>query len=366
MRTCSPDREWAKAHALRHTHKSEPCVHREATGRVIHCHRCGERRQERRRGERKRRRERERGRKTDREQERQRRRKTPPCVDSKTLPCVRSRRLRVYRENARMCWKETITEIGMSIENAEIDCPAKPITHALIYFRSDDERNRYIRSANMLRKDLRGRKLKINRSMDAEQRFHQKRMEYVKYHIHVKHHILLDLISMNWTLKHVSVKGQIGKNMPKRKISRHRNRGRRSDGKMAIKKVIATTVSSRETGQRRRDEGKTTSSRMHTATQENQGSDRGTSEGVAGKISKKLIVTFQQAWDVKKTTTMTTQKRKRGRLKHYNVDGDVPLCLRKIDEESKDGSRQQRKEWQRKLHIEQHEGWKQKQNDNRK
>ena len=27
-----------------------------------------------------------------------------------------------------------------------------------------------------------------------------------------------------------------------------------------------------------------------------------------------------------------------GRLKHYNVDGDGPLCLRKIDEESKDGS----------------------------
>ena len=26
-----------------------------------------------------------------------------------------------------------------------------------------------------------------------------------------------------------------------------------------------------------------------------------------------------------------------GRLKHHNVDGDVPLCLRKIDEESKDG-----------------------------
>ena len=34
-------------------------------------------------------------------------------------------------------------------------------------------------------------------------------MGYVRYCIHVKHHILLDLISMNWTLKHVSVKGQI-------------------------------------------------------------------------------------------------------------------------------------------------------------
>ena len=27
-----------------------------------------------------------------------------------------------------------------------------------------------------------------------------------------------------------------------------------------------------------------------------------------------------------------------GRLKHYNVDGDVPLCLRKTEGKSKDGS----------------------------
>ena len=105
--------------------------------------------------------------------------------------------------------KETKTAIGMSIGKARIKCLAKPITHAFIYFKSDDERNKYIRSANMLRKELRGRKLKITQSMDVEERFHQKRMEYVKYCIHVKHDIPLDLISVNWTLKHVSVKGQI-------------------------------------------------------------------------------------------------------------------------------------------------------------
>ena len=49
----------------------------------------------------------------------------------------------------------------------------------------------------------------ITRSMDAEERFHQKRMVCVKYCIHVKHYIPLDFISMNWTLKHVSVKGQV-------------------------------------------------------------------------------------------------------------------------------------------------------------
>ena len=45
--------------------------------------------------------------------------------------------------------------------------------------------------------------------MDADERFHQKRMVYVKYCIHEKHNIPLDSITTNWTLKHVSVKGQI-------------------------------------------------------------------------------------------------------------------------------------------------------------
>ena len=51
--------------------------------------------------------------------------------------------------------------------------------------------------------------MKITRSMDAEERFHQKRMEYDQYCIHVKHNVLLDSITTNWTLKHSSVKGQI-------------------------------------------------------------------------------------------------------------------------------------------------------------
>ena len=95
--------------------------------------------------------------------------------------------------------KETITEIGMSIENARIECPAKPITHAFIFFKNDDERNKYVRSANMLRKELSGRKFKITRSMDAEERFHQKRKGYVKNCIHMRHNILLKSISLNWT-----------------------------------------------------------------------------------------------------------------------------------------------------------------------
>ena len=77
-----------------------------------------------------------------------------------------------------------INEIGMDFGSAKIECLAKPITHAFIHFMNDGERNKFIRSANMLKKGLRGRKVKITRSMDAEERFHNKRMGYVKYCIH--------------------------------------------------------------------------------------------------------------------------------------------------------------------------------------
>ena len=75
---------------------------------------------------------------------------------------------------------EMVNEIGMDFGRARIGCPAKPITDAFIHFMNDGDRNKFIRSANMLKKELRGRKVKITRSMDAEERFHKKRMGYVK------------------------------------------------------------------------------------------------------------------------------------------------------------------------------------------
>ena len=54
--------------------------------------------------------------------------------------------------------REMINEIGMDLGSARIECPAKPITHAFIHFMNDGDRNKFIRSANMLKKELRGRK----------------------------------------------------------------------------------------------------------------------------------------------------------------------------------------------------------------
>ena len=73
--------------------------------------------------------------------------------------------------------REMINEIGMDFGRAGIECTAKPITHAFIHFMDNGDRNKFIRSANMLKKEVRGRKVKVTRSMDAEERFHNQKWD---------------------------------------------------------------------------------------------------------------------------------------------------------------------------------------------
>ena len=47
--------------------------------------------------------------------------------------------------------------------------------------------DRYIRSANMQRAQLNGIMIKIAPAMDAEERYHQKRLGLVKYALNEKH-----------------------------------------------------------------------------------------------------------------------------------------------------------------------------------
>ena len=77
---------------------------------------------------------------------------------------------------------------------------------------------------------------------------------------------------------------------------------------MADKKLIATTVSSREKGIRRREEGETTSSQ--------------------------------------RTISAHTGSKGGGRLKHCIVDGDVPLCLRRKLRDSNESSSSVRKRYE--------------------
>ena len=50
--------------------------------------------------------------------------------------------------------KETTVAIGMSMEQIQIKCPAKPFTHAFLKFTDIDERDKFVRSANILKKEL--------------------------------------------------------------------------------------------------------------------------------------------------------------------------------------------------------------------
>ena len=105
--------------------------------------------------------------------------------------------------------KESITEIGMTIENVRIECLAKPITHAFIHFKNDEERNKFVRSAGHVEKRITRKKVEDNAINGRRGKISSKKDGYVKYCIHEKHNMPLDSITTNWTLKHISVKGQI-------------------------------------------------------------------------------------------------------------------------------------------------------------
>ena len=84
---------------------------------------------------------------------------------------------------------------------------------------------------------------------------------------------------------------------------------------------------------------------MHTATQENQRSDRSTSEGGGRDKLKEVDGDSPTCMRDKRDNNVDNTRKKedlkgkgRGRLKHCNVDGDVPVCLRKTEERSKDSS----------------------------
>ena len=89
--------------------------------------------------------------------------------------------------------------------------------------------------------------------MDAEERFHNKRMGYVKYCTHMKHNVPLESIITNWTMKYVSIKGQIVTEW-KPEVCQIPEVEEQMQ-KWQSKKLIATIASSREKGMRRREEG---------------------------------------------------------------------------------------------------------------
>ena len=87
-------------------------------------------------------------------------------------------------------------------------CTANPITHAFLEFKDSDQRDDYVRSAKMQKLELNGRKIKIQLAVDVTERFHRKRMGFIKLTIRNKHQVPLHRKTLNHKKKIVAVEGQ--------------------------------------------------------------------------------------------------------------------------------------------------------------
>ena len=158
-------------------------------------------------------------------------------------------------------------------------------------------------------------------------------------------------ISMNWTLKHVSVKGQIVvKTCQIGSLNYIKYQDIETEVEGQMEKWQSQKSSQRLRAAERWDKNEEMKERVREVKctqrhRKNQRSDRSTSEGGGRDKLKKVDGDFptcmRQKKDDNDDNTRKTEDLKGkggGRLKHYNLDGDVPLCLRKTKEKSKDRS----------------------------
>ena len=74
---------------------------------------------------------------------------------------------------------QVIKATGMKEEHT-VEIPAIPITHAFVEFQDTRIRDSFVRSANMRKYELDGRKIKISQALELDERFDRKRLGYVK------------------------------------------------------------------------------------------------------------------------------------------------------------------------------------------
>ena len=124
------------------------------------------------------------------------------------------------------------------------------------------------------------------------------------------------------------------------KILRMKLKNRCKNGRQ---KIVATTLSNREKGIRRREEGETTSSQRTISLQGNQEESRNNLMKVDNDSPTHMSNSRNNNDDETKRMEDLIGKGGGGRLKHRTVDGDVPLCLRKNQRDSNDDSSSKRK-----------------------
>ena len=83
-------------------------------------------------------------------------------------------------KDVRIVIEESIKATGMKDVTNTIDCRAIPITHAFVEFQNMKIRDRYVRSESMRKVELNGRTINMSPVLDAEERFHRKRLGFVK------------------------------------------------------------------------------------------------------------------------------------------------------------------------------------------
>ena len=116
---------------------------------------------------------------------------------------------------------------------------------------------------------------------------------------------------------------------------------------MADKKLIVTTVSSREKAIRRREEGETTSSQKKFSVQGNQDECK---KNHLKPDDESPTQRRNRNYDIDNEAKRTEDMRSKGggRLKHSTVDGDVPMCLRRKLEDIKESSSSKSKKYEEK------------------
>ena len=102
---------------------------------------------------------------------------------------------------------ESTKASGMKEEHT-VDYPAIPITHVFVEFEDTRTRDRFVRSANMRKYELDGRRIRMSPSLELDERFDKKRLGYIKYVINKKKGIEVYWIQLNLQKKSITISGQ--------------------------------------------------------------------------------------------------------------------------------------------------------------
>ena len=148
-----------------------------------------------------------------------------------------------------------------------VDYPAVPITHAFIEVKKTRIRDRFVRSANMRKYVLEGGTIRTSQAFTAEKRFDKKRTGIRQIRNQQKHWDQLAQFTHGsgkeehyslWSTRRQNRKQRI----PTVLHTRRCRRCTKSHGQVADKKLVTSTVSSRERGMQRIINQGTTSSQI--------------------------------------------------------------------------------------------------------